>query len=171
MTADERRERLDAVTERVIGCALDVGHALGCGFLEKVYENALAIELRHRGIKVEQQHGVAVYYGGEVVGDFVADLLVEDQVVVELKAAKALDDVHMAQCLNYLKATGLTVCLLINFGKPRVEVKRIVSGFRVGVGRRWSAANKDEPDCGSELRRTAGRGLTETRECLIPNNN
>jgi len=108
---------------------LDVGHALGCGFLEKVYENALAIELQRRGVKVEQQHGVAVYYGGEVVGDFVADLLVEDHVVVELKAAKAVDDVHMAQCLNYLKATGLTVCLLINFGKPRVEVKRIVSGF------------------------------------------
>jgi len=106
-----------------------VGHALGCGFLEKVYENALAIELRRRGLKVDQQHGVAVYYEGEVVGDFVADLLVEGQVVVELKAAKSLDDVHMAQCLSYLKATRLTVCLLINFGKPRVEVKRIVSGF------------------------------------------
>jgi GxxExxY protein len=140
MNADERRQRLDAVTERIIGCALDVGHSLGCGFLEKVYENALAIELRRKGLDVEQQHAVAVYYEGEVVGDFVADLLVEGQVVVELKAAKSLDDVHLAQVLNYLKATGLTVCLLINFGKPRVEVKRVVSGFRVGVRRRWSAA-------------------------------
>lgn len=106
-----------------------MGHALGCGFLEKVYENALAIELRRGGLQVEQQHGIAVYYEGQVVGDFVADMLVEGQVVVELKASKLLDDVHMAQCLNYLKATGLCVCLLINFGKPKVEVKRIVSGF------------------------------------------
>ncbi|HUT75813.1 MAG TPA: GxxExxY protein [Armatimonadota bacterium] len=129
MNADERRRALDAVTERVIGCALHVGHTLGCGFLEKVYENALAIELKRKGLGVEQQHGVAVRYEGEMVGDFVADLLVEGQVVVELKAAKSLDDAHMAQCLNYLKATGLTVCLLINFGTPRVEVKRVVSGF------------------------------------------
>jgi len=106
-----------------------VGHSLGCGFLEKVYENALAIELRRKGLEAEQQRAVTVFYEGEVVGDFLADILVEGEVVVELKATKSLDDVHMAQCLNYLKATGLTVCLLINFGQPRVEVKRIVSGF------------------------------------------
>jgi GxxExxY protein len=129
MNADERRQALNAITERVIGCALDVGHALGSGFLEKVYENALAVELSRRGLKAEQQHAVQVHYGGVVVGDFVADLLVENEVMVELKAVKSLDEIHVAQCLNYLKATGLKVCLLFNFGQPRVEVKRIVNHF------------------------------------------
>ncbi|HUT75435.1 MAG TPA: GxxExxY protein [Armatimonadota bacterium] len=129
MDADARRQELDETTDRVIGCALKVGNALGCGFLEKIYENALALELEKAGLSPQQQQAVAVYYDGKPVGDFVADLLVEGRVVVELKAAKALDDVHMAQCLDYLKATGLTVCLLINFGKPKVEVKRIVRGF------------------------------------------
>lgn len=101
---------------------------MGNGFLEKVYENALAYEVRKAGLAVAQQHRIEVLYDGNViVGEFVADLLVEERVLVELKAVKALDDVHMAQCLNYLKATGLPVCLLINFGRPRVEVKRIAN--------------------------------------------
>jgi GxxExxY protein len=116
----------EAVTERIIGCAFKVSNTLGSGFLEKVYENALAYELRKSGINCEQQKPVKVLYEGVVVGDYAADLLVDDRVIVELKACKALDDVHMAQCLNYLKATGKRLCLLMNFGQPRVEIKRIV---------------------------------------------
>ena len=77
-----------------------------------------------------QQACVNVIYDGIVVGEYVSDLLVEKEILVELKAVKALDNVHMAQCMNYLKATGLTVCLLINFGTPRIEVKRVLNGFR-----------------------------------------
>jgi GxxExxY protein len=97
--------------------------------LEKVYENALTLELRKNGLKLEQQHGIQVRYHGAVVGEFAADLLIEEKVIVELKAIKALDDVHMAQCLNYLKATDLSVCLLVNFGKPKAEIRRIVRNF------------------------------------------
>jgi len=127
MHADARR--LDEITERVIGCAYAVANTLGSGFLEKVYENALAVELKKSGLAVEQQKAIQVQYEGIVVGDYVADLLVEGSVLIELKAMKALDEVHTAQCLNYLKATGLQVCLLINFGSRRVQVKRIVNDF------------------------------------------
>ena len=102
---------------------------LGSGFVEKVYENALAHELRKAGLDIKQQYGIQVAYDGVIVGEFATDLLVEECVLVELKAAKALDDVHKAQCLNYLKATGLRVCLLVNFGSPRVQIKRIVRDF------------------------------------------
>ncbi len=129
MNADERRERLDLVTEKIIGCAYTVVTILGSGFLEKVYENALVHELVKNGIRALQQHGIKVHYDGIEVGDYVADLLVEGEVLVELKAVKALDDIHRAQCMNYLKATGRTVCLLINFGSPKLEVKRIVNNF------------------------------------------
>jgi len=122
-------EELNRITERVIGCAYTVSNTLGTGFLEKVYENALAHELRKNGLAVAQQHPIKVLYDGVVVGDFVADLLVEHEVLVELKAVKAFDDVHLAQCLNYLKATGRSLCLLLNFGTPRVQVKRVVRDF------------------------------------------
>ena len=129
MDPEERRSDINRVTEKIISCVYRVSNTLGSGFLEKVYENALAIELRNNGLKVEQQHPIRVFYNNEPVGDFAADLLVEDCVIVELKSARMLDDVHSAQCLNYLKATGLTVCLLVNFGKPRAEVKRIVLDY------------------------------------------
>ncbi len=129
MDADARRLELDAITEKVIGCAYTVGNELGHGFLEKVYENALAHELRRAKLNVEQQHPIAVHYDTVLVGDYIADLLVEDSVLVELKAINALDEIHRVQCLNYLKATGLSVCLLINFGKSKVEVKRVVRNF------------------------------------------
>ena len=125
MNADE--DRLNQLTERVIGCAYTVANALGAGFLEKVYENALQIELAKAGLFVRQQHGVRVEYDGQTVGEYFADLLVEDSVLLELKAVSALNEIHMAQCLNYLKASGLKVCLLLNFGKPRLEIKRIVN--------------------------------------------
>jgi GxxExxY protein len=106
-----------------------VSNVLGPGFLEKVYENALAVELRQLDLQVVQQHRIEVRYKGVLVGDFVADLLIEECVIVEVKAVKALDDIFTAQCLNYLKATGLQVCLLVKFGAPKATVRRVVHGF------------------------------------------
>ena len=119
-------DRLNELSGRVIGCAFTVLNTLGAGFLEKVYENALTHELRSVGLKVARQTGVRVLYHDTVVGEYFADLLVEDALMVELKAIKALDDAHRMQCANYLKATGLHLCLLLNFGKPRLEIKRVV---------------------------------------------
>ena len=119
-------DRLNELSGRVIGCAFTVLNTLGAGFLEKVYENALAHELRSTGLKVAQQIAVKVLYHDVAVGEYFADLLVEDVLVVELKAVKALDDAHRMQCANYLRATGLRLCLLLNFGKPRLEIKRVV---------------------------------------------
>jgi len=121
------KPEINEITERIIGCSYTVGNALGSGFLEKVYENALVHELRKAELRVQQQKELFVYYDGIVVGEYAADLIVEDLVIVELKAAKALDQIHIAQCINYLKATGMKICLLINFGGPRVEVKRIMN--------------------------------------------
>jgi len=125
MSVDEISE-INRITEKIIGCAYTVSNTLGAGFLEKVYENALAHELRNSELSVETQKPIQVWYDGVLVGDFFADLLVEGSVIVELKAARAIDDQQFAQCINYLKATGLKICLLINFGKTRVEVKRIM---------------------------------------------
>jgi GxxExxY protein len=122
MDADERRET-------IIKAAFQISHELGAGFLEKVYENALSHVLRKWGFQVDQQAPITVLYDQVIVGEYVADIVVDDSVLVELKAVKAFDDVYMAQCLNYLKATEFTVCLLLNFGSPRVEVKRIVNNF------------------------------------------
>lgn len=116
------------LTEAIIGAAFTVSNTLGAGFLEKVYENALCHELRKRGMRVDQQWCIAVRYDDVVVGDYCADLVVEGQVLVELKAIKQLDDVHTAQVINYLKATKLRTGLLLNFGTPRVEVKRLRNG-------------------------------------------
>lgn len=121
---------INALTERIIGCAYKVSNGLGAGFLEKVYENALAHELRKAGLRVEQQFAISVLYDSVVVGDYVADLLVKDgqhSVLLELKTVKHLEEVCMAQCLNYLKATKLKLCLLTNFGNPKVEIKRIAN--------------------------------------------
>jgi GxxExxY protein len=120
---------MDELTERIICCAYNVMNVLGAGFLEKVYENALAHELRKCNLSVKQQAPIRVTYDGVVVGDYAADLCVNDAVLVELKAIKALDTAHQAQCMNYLKATGFQVCLLLNFGCPRVEIKRIVHNY------------------------------------------
>ena len=119
-------DRVNLLSKRIIGCALTVLHGLGTGFVEKVYENALLHELQKAGLAVSQQHRMVVRYDGIVVGEYAVDLLVEHTVLVELKVAKAIDEIHHAQCLNYLKATGLHLCLLLNFGKPRLEIKRIV---------------------------------------------
>ena len=130
MNTDE--EMLNGITERIIGCAFKVGNTLGCGFAERVYENAMVIELRKAGLAFQQQADVIVKYEGTVVGEYKADLVVEGLVLVELKSVRAFDDAHTAQCLNYLAATGVPVCLLINFGK-RVEVKRFRKYPRLGL--------------------------------------
>lgn len=105
---------------------MTVSNTLGAGFLEKVYENALVHELRRSGLRVEQQHPLAVTYDGVIVGEYAADVIVEGSVILELKAVRVVDQVHVAQCLNYLKATGMRLCLLLNFGSPRLQVKRII---------------------------------------------
>ncbi len=139
MDADERRyflimseDDLNKISEKIIGGAYAVGNALGNGFLEKVYENALALEIKENGLDVKQQFPINVTHKNAVVGEFIADLLIENRILVELKAAKGIDEIHLAQCLNYLKATNLPLCLLINFGKPRVEVKRVFQSVNLG---------------------------------------
>ncbi len=122
MITDENLLR--PITETIIGCAYRVGSRLGHGFLEKCYENALAYELRKAGLKVLPQVRLDVLYDELVVGEYIADLIVEDSVILEIKAIERLDPIHSAQCINYLAATKLPLCLLINFGR-RVEVKRI----------------------------------------------
>ena len=127
MHADEMR--LNELSGRVIGCAFNVPNTLGAGFLEKVYENALAHELRKTGLEVVQQRGLTVTYDGVVVGQHFVDLLVEQALLVELKTASAWDEGHRAQCVNHLKASGLQLCLLLNFGKSRLEIKRVANGL------------------------------------------
>ena len=124
MNTDEHR--FEKLTEKVLGAVFEVSNTLGAGFLEKVYERALLMELRLRGIKALAQVSFAVMYKGQGVGEYFADILVEDVLVIELKCAQRLCDEHTAQCLNYLRASGLTLCLLINFQKPKVEWKRVI---------------------------------------------
>jgi GxxExxY protein len=122
MNTDYRHGEL---TEQIIGAAYEVYNALGRGFLEKVYENALALELSRRGLQVQAQQPIEVRHRGEVVGQYFADLVVEGEVIVEAKSVASLDGAHEAQLINYLKATGIGVGLLINFG-PEIEIKRRV---------------------------------------------
>ena len=111
------------LTRRIIGAAHEVHNELGFGFVEKVYETALVHELRSDGLTVDQQVAIDVVYKGERVGDYVADLIVAGKVIVEVKATKQLADAHGVQLVNYLKATGIEVGLLVNFGH-RVDARR-----------------------------------------------
>jgi len=117
---------LKDLTERVIGAAFEVHNQLGRGFLEKVYENAMLVELRSRGIAAGAQVLIPVSYKGVVVGDYVADLIIERSLICEIKAISELATEHEAQIINYLKATGTKVGLLLNFGKQRLQVRRFV---------------------------------------------
>lgn len=113
----------DELTKLIIGLAFKVHNTLGPGYLEKVYENALRIELCKSGLSVKQQNPISVYYGDEIIGDFVVDLWVEDRLIIEVKAISKLNKQHEVQLVNYLTATGVNTGLLINFG-PSVQVKR-----------------------------------------------
>jgi GxxExxY protein len=126
VTADpEPAFERDPLTEAVIGCVFRVATGLGTGFLQKVSENALLHELRKSGLEAKPQVAVPVHYDGQNVGDYIGDTVVEGRLLLELKAVKALEDVHLAQCLNYLKATGIPTCLLINFGTSKPQIRRV----------------------------------------------
>lgn len=115
----------EELTKKVIGCSFEVINELGAGFLESVYHNALRIALEQKGLSVACQHPIAVMFRGQCVGQFYADLFIQNLVIVEIKAVKALAPEHQAQVINYLKATGIDVGLLINFGNPKLEYKRL----------------------------------------------
>jgi GxxExxY protein len=122
MDTDERR--FDRITQAIIGCAFKVGSKLGCGFAEKCYQNAMMLELSKAGLVAKKEVELKVWYDDTVVGEYVADIIVEGVILIELKACRALDPAHQAQCINYLAATRLPVCLLINFSR-KVEIRRI----------------------------------------------
>lgn len=115
----------EELTKAVIGCAFEVINELGAGFLESVYEKALLLALRQKGLSAMAQHPVKVIFRNECVGDFYADIFVENKVIVELKAVKTIAPEHQAQIINYLNATGIEVGLLINFGNQKLEYKRL----------------------------------------------
>lgn len=114
----------EELTQTIIGCAYRVYNTLGFGFLESVYEKSLLIELQKQGLQAESQRPVSVYYDGLSVGDFVADVLVHEKIILELKSVKQLNKAHEVQLVNYLTATGIELGLLLNFGPVKVEVKR-----------------------------------------------
>ena len=116
---------LNSISFRINGCAFAVAKQLRAGYLEKVYENALVYEMRKRGLDVQQQVSLDVYYDGIVVGHYIADVIVESCVLVELKATDDIVDAHVAQALNYLTTTKLPLCLILNFGASKVQVKRV----------------------------------------------
>ena len=121
--------RLNALSGAVIGAAQKVSSTLGYGFLEKVYENALSLELRKRGIEVHQQFALRASYEGVVVGDYIPDLLIEDCLIAEIKATASIEKVHRQQCLNYLRASDLKLGLILSFGHAHLEVGRVVFHF------------------------------------------
>jgi GxxExxY protein len=112
---------------KIVGLAMEVHRKLGYGFLEKVYENAMMVLFQREGIRAKQQISVKVYFEGVEVGYYVADIVVEDKIIIELKAAENLVDGHRAQTLNYLKATNMKLALLLNFGKQKLQCERLVN--------------------------------------------
>ncbi len=117
------------LTSKIINACFEVSNELGCGFLESVYENSLVMVLREKGLKVESQVPVQVKFRGGVVGEFYPDIVVEDNVLLELKAVKTIAPEHIAQVLNYLKATGMPVGMLVNFGNAKLEYRRFNNRF------------------------------------------
>jgi GxxExxY protein len=125
----DKHEYEDQVIRDVIGCTMEVSNTLGAGFLEKVYERALVRELRIRELPVKAQLRFSVMYKGYSVGEYCADLMVANTLIVELKCVDCLANEHLAQCINYLKISGKRVGLLLNFQHPKLEWKRVVFGF------------------------------------------
>jgi GxxExxY protein len=126
----DKRGYLADLTEQVLGAVFEVSNTLGSGFLEKVYQRALLQELRLRGIRAAAEVSFTVTYKGHRLGEYFADIVVENVLVIELKCTDRLSNEHTAQCLNYLRASNLNLCLLINFQRSKVEWKRIVQGFQ-----------------------------------------
>ncbi len=123
----KNQDYLNKISEKIIGCAFTVSNTLGSGFLEKVYQNALVIELLNEGLEVEKEKAITIFYQGKVVGEYFSDILVNQQIIIETKAVQSLNEIHQAQLLNYLKATKLPLGLLINFGTPKVQIKRMLN--------------------------------------------
>jgi GxxExxY protein len=115
-----------SLTYRIRGCVFEVSKQLGSGFLENVYENALAIELKQNGLDIETQKPIKVFYKEKLVGNYITDIIVEGRILLELKATNEIHPKHKAQILNYLKATGIKVGLLINFTHPKAIIERYV---------------------------------------------
>ena len=118
------------VTETIIGCAYRVYNKMGFGFLESVYQKCLLIELRKAGLDLESQEPITVYYDDEIVGEFVADIIVNDTIILELKSVRRLIKAHEVQLVNYLVSTGKPVGLILNFGERKVEVKRKIKDLK-----------------------------------------
>jgi GxxExxY protein len=124
----------EEITNKILAACFEVSTELGAGFLESVYQNALMIALQEKGLTIEREYPLAVSFRGRNVGQFYADILVEGKIILELKAASALTDIHKAQVINYLKATGNEVGLLINFGNPKLEYRRFDNRFKKEEG-------------------------------------
>jgi GxxExxY protein len=118
------------LTRKIIGCAMEVHRILGCGFQEVIYQRALALEMTRRALEFSREHEMKLYYKGTEIGTRRVDFFVEDAVMVEIKALTQLEDVHLAQALNYLEAYGLSVGLLVNFGAPSLQFKRVMNQVR-----------------------------------------
>jgi len=118
------------VTETIIGCAYRVYNKMGFGFLESVYQKCLLIELRKAGLDMESQEPITVYYDHEIVGEFVADIIVNDTIILELKSVRRVIKAHEVQLVNYLVSTGKPVGLILNFGERKVEVKRKIKDLK-----------------------------------------
>jgi GxxExxY protein len=123
---------INELTCAINGAIFEVNKVLGPGFLEKVYEKALLLELRRGGLKAKSQVPIDVIYKGDVVGEYLADILVEDRVIIEIKTVENLDKIHEAQLLNYMKATGIQVGILVNFRHPKAQIKRMVLNLPEG---------------------------------------
>jgi GxxExxY protein len=115
----------EELTDKALGACFEVVRELGAGFLESVYEKALMVAIRQKGLHVEAQVPLTVKFRGVIVGEFFADILVEGKLIIELKSVSALRPEHQAQVINYLKATGIAVGLLVNFGNPKLEYRRL----------------------------------------------
>ena len=120
------------LTNQILAACFEVSNDLGAGFLESVYQNALMLALKTKELEVEREFPLSVFFRGEIVGQFFADILVERKIIIELKAVTALTDIHKAQVINYLKATGVEVGLLVNFGNPKLEYRRFENRFKKG---------------------------------------
>ncbi len=126
MDTNEKDILYKDLSYKIVGLAMQVHNELGYGFLEKVYENAMMVLFRREGIQAKQQAPKTVYFEGEIVGDYYADILVEDKIILELKSVEKIVGVHRSQSLNYLKATGLQLTILLNFGKEKLSYERFV---------------------------------------------
>jgi GxxExxY protein len=137
---------LESLTSQILEAAFEVSNELGTGFLESVYEQSLFIALKDKGVHAERQVPIKVFFRGQLAGVFQADLVAENEVILELKAVKTLVPEHVGQTLNYLKATGKPVAMLLNFGSPRLEWRRFDNRFKEEI-------NRDEGDEGDKSRK------------------